>query len=394
MKRKAYIIGVSGGPDSMALLHLLKNAYYLVCAHVNYHFRPEAEQESALVATFCKENGIIFKRHDCYYKEGNFEDWARKERYHFYGEVVKETGIKEVLLAHHLDDHLETFLMQKFKGINVSYWGLKQVRQFNNYFILRPLLAYTKQELLTYCCLNNVPYALDSSNFNTAYTRNCLRYILKDLSINDKLQIQKYITYLNKEKESILAKCKAYLKGKQDILISSFLAFPYQEECLRLLLYNDLSNKELITYLNLIKTKKQVKCPIANKVLALNYGYLEVYDKVEPFNYQFFSLNDLKKTKHFFFSDKGKKREALIVDSADFPLTFRSVKKGDRLRFKFGHKKICRYFIDHKITYQKRDKTFVVCDKKGEIIFVSGIGSNYQRQNNKASIYCISSIIS
>lgn len=118
-----WLIAVSAGPDSMALLSMcLEAGIDCVCAHVNYHHRKQAEEEESYIRLFCAENSIpLFVRNEEFTYEGNFEAAARKWRYEFFVQLVKSHGYKGVLIAHHEDDLLETYFMQEEKNLVPAY---------------------------------------------------------------------------------------------------------------------------------------------------------------------------------------------------------------------------------------------------------------------------------
>ena len=189
------IVAVSGGPDSMALLSLLleiknnKNIN-IICAHVNHNSgRMGQDEEEEYVKSFSNKNNIIFESYKIdEYKESNFEMEARSKRYSFFDELVKKYNAKYVFTAHHGDDLVETILMRMVRGSNLSgYSGFKSVVNMDGYYIVRPLIYYTKAELEEYDKENNVKYYIDSSNSKDKYTRNRYRkYVLPFLKEEEK----------------------------------------------------------------------------------------------------------------------------------------------------------------------------------------------------------------
>ena len=194
------VVGVSSGPDSMALLHMLINntKKKIVCVHINHNVRSASIEEEAFLNEYCQKNNIIF---ECMkinkYSESNFEAEARKKRYKFYEETMHKYKSQALLLAHHGDDLIETVLMKIIRGSNLEgYAGIKKYSNQSGYTIIRPLLNLTKEDILMYNKENNIKYYIDNTNENTTYTRNRLRKnILPVLKKEDKNIHLKFLKY-------------------------------------------------------------------------------------------------------------------------------------------------------------------------------------------------------
>ena len=168
-KDELYLVAVSGGPDSMALLNMLySQKYKLIICHVNYHKRKESNYEQQEIEKYAKEKNIPLHVLDLKDKkhEGNFQAWAREVRYHFFKKQYDFYNAKGLFVAHHEDDLLETYLMQKRRKSIVSYYGIKEENDIFGMKIIRPLLKYSKNELLNYCKQNRIFYSIDSSNLD------------------------------------------------------------------------------------------------------------------------------------------------------------------------------------------------------------------------------------
>ncbi|VEU70048.1 tRNA lysidine(34) synthetase TilS [Mycoplasmopsis glycophila] len=178
MKKQKYLIGVSGGADSMFLLSKYKHKN-IVVAYVNYNQRLDAHLDQELVEKYCKENNIplevlVLQKND--YEHGNFQTWARKQRYEFFKKIYQKNRCDVLLLAHHKDDFLESVLMQQNRNKNIFYYGIKKTNFVFGMKTKRPLLhRYWKNQILKKCKKNNIPYRDDYTNFETNYTRNKYR---------------------------------------------------------------------------------------------------------------------------------------------------------------------------------------------------------------------------
>lgn len=182
------VVAVSGGPDSMALLHILwrmaqPERERIIAAHVNHRFRgAEADAEAELVKQTASDWGI---HHEVtaidvprFIEDTgmNAQAAARLKRYEFLGQVAARYGARRLFLGHHADDQAETVLMRVLRGTGISgLAGIPYRRVENNLELIRPLLRITKEELIAYCERNGVPFATDSSNGNRRYFRNTVR---------------------------------------------------------------------------------------------------------------------------------------------------------------------------------------------------------------------------
>ncbi len=197
------LLGISGGPDSMLLLNKYKNKKIFV-AHVNYNARKDSKIDENIVVDFCKDHNIPYKVLSLKSKpKNNFQAWAREQRFNFFQKLYKKYNCKQLLLAHHKDDFLETALMQSDAKRQPRHYGIKVRSYIDGMNIYRPFIKYYwKNDILKICERTNLKYATDSSNAKPIYTRNKKRIELKGLSHQDKKQQLNWYKLVNK----ILAK--------------------------------------------------------------------------------------------------------------------------------------------------------------------------------------------
>lgn len=230
-KQKKYLVAVSYGPDSMALLSSMqKNGFQVEVAHVNYRKRKESDQEAIDLKKYCDQNHIPFhlKEVSSTFK-GNFQKAAREFRYEFFKEVLKKRQFDVLLTAHHLDDHIETAFFQFNRHSTHLYYGIQESSYLGEYGLIRPLLPYRKSDLLDYCHMNKVPYALDLSNRSTIYTRNKHRKTLAKLSLEDWNILKKEIETQNDLNKKAQAKIEPTL-SRRKLIISTYQTFNQLEK--------------------------------------------------------------------------------------------------------------------------------------------------------------------
>ncbi len=406
-KNDRIVIGVSGGPDSMALLYLLnilkiEMNLVLICAHVNHNIRKESEIEQITINKYCKENNIIFESIKIKkWGEDNFQNEARTTRYNFFDEIANNYEAKFLMTAHHADDLMETILMRIVRGSTLKgYGGFAKVVEKDNYKIIRPLITKTKIEILDYIKQNNITYFNDSSNDEDHYTRNRYRHVvtpfLKSEDINVHSKFLKYSKALLEASDYIDAEAKKVFnkvvqkgiinigpfreleKIIQEKIIYNILEKIYSDD---LLIVSDVHVSLIINLINSKKANSIVHLP--NNVVVIksynevSFDYDDFFDDV--FEIEIIDRINLPNGKNI---DKINcceevSNNIIRLDSKEIclPLYTRNRKDGDKMKVKGlnGTKKISDIFIDNKIKKNERNIWPVVLDAKNNIVWVPGL---------------------
>ena len=192
------IIGVSGGPDSICLLHILNEikeilGITLYVAHVNHKIRKNANLDEQYVQEFCKKINIPFfaKQIDVQkiakQNKIGLEEAGRKARYDFFEEVFEKTKANKIATAHTANDNAETVIMHFIRGTGLN--GLKGIEKTRQNKYIRPLIECTREEVEEYCEKNNLNPRIDETNEENIYTRNkirniCIPYIKNEFNQN------------------------------------------------------------------------------------------------------------------------------------------------------------------------------------------------------------------
>lgn len=206
-----FIIGVSGGPDSMWILNLMKDLD-IVVAVVNYNKRKDSWKDQQIVEKFCLKNNIkcevlILDKNQKY--DGNFQKIARDQRYQFYKKLYNKYAATKLILAHHKDDALETYLFQKNSKRKPKLYGINILNNLLDMNIFRPMInLWFKDEILDMVNYFEIPYAIDYTNNLPVYTRNKIRLELQDILRDEKdklfeelININSQLSLKNKEVE-------------------------------------------------------------------------------------------------------------------------------------------------------------------------------------------------
>ena len=407
------VVAVSGGPDSMVLLHLLERVrdvtpINIVCAHVNHNKRIESESEKEFVESYCKSHNIYFeymKIED--YGEGNFHNTAREIRYDFFKRVMIKYSSRVLLTAHHGDDLIETILMRIVRGSTLKgYAGFSCVSDMGGYRIIRPLIYHTKDEIIKYNELNNLSYVTDNSNNLDDYTRNRYRHtVLPFLKREDENVHEKFLKF----SELLLEYDKHF-----DIDISEY----YSNRVLNvplILNVDDLSKKRIISYIlkdvynddlslitnthieliiDMIKNSKpNIELSLPNNIIAdkeydklsfremiINYDYNILVERVTLLpNGRYLNIIDM-------IDDNSNYVCRLSSDEVKLPLYVRNRKDGDKIEVMnlSGSKKVKDIFIDEKIPMSERNLWPIVVDSLDNIVWIPGIKkSKYNKSKDE-----------
>lgn len=395
MKNKKYVLACSFGPDSMALFDmLLKEKFNFVVAHVNYHKRDVSNFEEQEMKRVCAEHNV-----DCHVLDtsslavqGNFQDWARRVRYDFFQKVAESEKADAILVAHHLDDLLETYLMQQMRHNYVDYYGLKKETELSGVKVIRPLLMYTKKQLREYCELNAVPFSLDVSNDSDAYLRNKIRHQqISKMDLEAKMKLVDEIESKNQASTCKKDKLKAFIKNNT-IFVNDFLTLSQEEQAvlMDLLLKSQKVNyhfsaahlKELVKALKHDKPNVVVQVSKSKKLIR-EYNLLKISEKIEGVDYKYIMSEPSRLDTPYFSIDLSKDLHRFHITIDDFPLTIRPVKPGDRSYINNIKKKVSRLYIDWKMPRELRSIWPLIFNKQDELVYVHRYYGRFSATDNK-----------
>lgn len=401
------VAGISGGPDSMALLHLLqrirkKKNIKIICAHVNHNVRKESMDEKVFLENYCYDKNIVFESMMIEkYSDDNFHNEARNIRYQYFDSLIKKYYAKYLMTAHHGDDLVETILMRLSRGSTLKgYSGFSKVVQHNSYLLVRPLVYYTKEQLESYDKRYNIPYVIDSSNEKGTYTRNRYRkVVLPFLKKEDPKVHLKYLKFSESLLESVVFIQKKVYEVldqvyKDDVLqLDAYLQLdPFlQKQIIHSILekfYSDdltlINDRHVQLILNLIHSKKKnssIYLPNNIKFIKeYNHGYLAIEsENIDRYEIELFEYAYLPNKHHLEVVHEEDSNSNFVCrlskENVTFPLYVRTRKFGDVMEVKglHGKKKVKDIFIDSKITIRERELWPVVVDSKDQIVWLPGL---------------------
>ncbi|WP_347105489.1 tRNA lysidine(34) synthetase TilS [Streptococcus salivarius] len=394
-RHKKILVAVSGGADSMSLLHFLYNHQkdldiQLGIAHVNHKQRQESEHEEAYLRHWAEEHKVPF--HYSAFSGKFSENAARTFRYEFFKQVMKDYDYSALVTAHHADDQAETIFMRLLRGSRLRHLtGISAIRPFGTGQIIRPFLHLTKDQLpVTF-------HFEDRSNTSLAYLRNRIRLSYLPTLSQENPKIKEHLCLLAEE---IGLMEQALGELTKDISITDLSVFQQQSDAVQLFLLQNyldsfpdlqLSKGQFNQLISYLKKNASGKMPLKNGYelvktqtyflirkeasISLSPPCLLEFGKsveFEDYTLTFSEFNDVSNT------------DAISIWS-DAPIVIRHRKEGDKIDLGSHHKKLRRLFIDNKILEKDRQKA-IVGEQDGHIIFLYVAGRLYLKKRPENAI--------
>ncbi|WP_028891318.1 tRNA lysidine(34) synthetase TilS [Tenacibaculum sp. 47A_GOM-205m] len=401
LKGKKLLIAISGGVDSVVLTHLLHQLKFdISLAHCNFQLRSEeSDKDEEFVKNLGKKlnlNTYTIRFNTNEYAVNNklsTQLAARELRYSWFEKLSNEHSFSHLLTAHHADDNLETFLINLSRGTGLE--GLTGIPPING-SIVRPLLVFSREEILNYAKQNNIEWREDESNSEIKYLRNKIRHqvtpILKELNASVLKNFNKTIDHLKESQQiiddkieevahEIITKEGDLLKINIEKLLKLSNPKPYLYQLLK-----PYEFKEWNDVYNLIYAQS------GKQILTKNYTLLKDRDFLLLLRTSEKSSNEeevytireenkeitapirllLKRVQKKTDTDQ----KSIYVDNEllSYPLKLRRWNSGDFFypAGMLGKKKISKYFKDEKISIINKNKIWLLCSSKNEIIWIIG----------------------
>lgn len=390
-----YLVALSGGADSVALLLLLhEHGFRVHAAHCNFHLRGgESDRDEAFCESVCAERQIpLHKAHFDTHEYAqlhkvSIEMAARELRYHWFEQLRRDMDADGICVAHHRDDSVETVLLNLIRGTGLR--GLTGIQPRNGY-ILRPLLCVSREDIERYLHERNQPYVTDSTNLEADVQRNRVRLqlmpLLKTLNPSVCESIQQTACHLT-EAQKVLDAVNEEFKSRNILELSMLSKYGSSEylvfEWLKNYGFNGTQAQQILT-------------AETGRVFSSSMGYDLLRDRdrliVEP------SLKPLKPLRipeegtyvmedgtritlketivgSDFLPSKEPHRVTLDADKVAFPLTVRRVEPGDSMQpFGMqGRKLLSDLMTDLKMTLFEKRRQLVVVDAEGIVVWLVGL---------------------
>ncbi|MBH6943317.1 tRNA lysidine(34) synthetase TilS [Clostridioides difficile] len=432
------VLGLSGGPDSVCLLHVLNRLkkdfnIEIYAAHLNHQIRGiEAQKDALYVSKLCEDMGIIFFVKSinvpkyCENEGLSLEEGARKLRYEMFYEIKDKIKANKIAIGHNLNDQAETVMMRIMRGTGLK--GLKGIDYIRDNCIIRPILDVERNEIEEYCEAYNLNPRIDKTNLENIYTRNKIRldllpYMKDNFNSNVIESIVRMSNSLKSDNDYIEKEAEAKFrevsnikeKGFVEINLDNFVClhdaikvrvlrnsikhilgdtnFVDQRHIEDIMSLEDNSkvNKMLTLPRNIFVYRKKdciilTNEEIVNEEIEFYYnvpsnGFIKIKELKQIIETQVMSIDRYKSMK-LDNSSKG-----FDFNKVKGGIVIRSRRQGDKIKLAMGSKKVKDLFIDLKIPREERYKIPIITDSEG-IICVGDykISENYKIDENTKEV--------
>ena len=391
------LVGVSGGADSMVLLHAFHALKYkITAAHVNFKLRgEESDQDAEYVRNWCHANQIPFLLLEAdtkkYAEDNNLntQQAARQIRYTWWEDLKGSNSIDYVATAHHLDDNIETFFVNLLRGTGIK--GLSGIPAERDGFI-RPMLEVSRHEIEEYASAFQIAYRIDSSNLKDDYQRNKIRHhlvpLLEELSPGFSSRMQHNLVRAKKEWEDFDRSFHSWVRSNIHVEKHGFQILDNKEYPAFLLKWLEEEGMPWNLSLDFISSGKENEGKVLHyQDLTLSRtgkGYFfqkenkrEIIEINSPGTYEFYNgiltiqeLSEIPAT-----WPRGSSTEFVSPSVMQFPLHIRHVEPGDAfqpLGMNGHHKKLQDLLVDRKLEMHEKHNVRVLANQH-HIIWVVGI---------------------
>lgn len=363
-------VAFSGGPDSIFLTEgLIKLGYKPLLIYINYHDSPTVYIEEKIVKQYSQINRLKLIEHEVNIPDNvNFEDEARKIRYKFFSDVIKIHPNKFILTAHHKNDDIETMILQINRNNIVDYYGLKEKNDIFGVTVIRPILNYTKLEIIEYLTKNNISFYDDPTNYEQERQRNILRANLKNIDYNHYKNLKISLNQKVKEEKN---KIKNIANGKYiSKKIYSTLNDNEKKRLLNFLLNYNLgySNSNLINIcLMRLKSNKSFEENLKNNISLFqdknNFFFGTTTDKR---NYSYI----IEKEGYYKFKEFDIEIKLGNFNIKDFPIFIETPKQKDIIETNIKQNNVIKFLKHHNVPNFLINIFPIIKNKDKKIIYV------------------------
>ena len=383
-----YLCACTYGPDSMALLDMLqKKGVKPIVVCINYSRFENTTDDYIQLASYCGQKGLVFEYLDArslpdeeaYHEGDNFKAWARALRYRFFKKVYVKHKAAGLLIAHTQDDVLELYIMQRDRQIKGADYGMSAVNEVDGMIVIRPLLHYTKQDLLEYNEENRVPFSHSKQAYEDQYVRNEVRQKINAMSEIERENLIREFESENAEKIELVKDFRESIESNEELEIRPLIALAQDEFISAVSQFVAKSIESVVLEPeDFVKIRQFCLTPVPYATLHLDgdtylikqYDVLLLGRNYEEVAYEYvLDKPGTLKNDHFEL-DFTMGAEDRGIKESDYPLTIRTAKPSDRFIVHGYLESVHLLYSTWKMPPRLRGLWPIFINKEGKVVYV------------------------
>ena len=383
-----YLCACTYGPDSMALLDMLqKKGVKPIVVCINYSRFENTTDDYIQLASYCGQKGLVFEYLDArslpdeeaYHEGDNFKAWARALRYRFFKKIYVKHKAAGLLIAHTQDDVLELYIMQRDRQIKGADYGMSAVNEVDGMIVIRPLLHYTKQDLLEYNEENRVPFSHSKQAYEDQYVRNEVRQKINAMSEIERENLIREFESENAEKIELVKDFRESIESNEELEIRPLIALAQDEFISAVSQFVAKSIESVVLEPeDFVKIRQFCLTPVPYATLHLDgdtylikqYDVLLLGRNYEEVAYEYvLDKPGTLKNDHFEL-DFTMGAEDRGIKESDYPLTIRTAKPSDRFIVHGYLESVHLLYSTWKMPPRLRGLWPIFINKEGKVVYV------------------------
>lgn len=383
-----YLCACTYGPDSMALVDMIqKEGIKPIVVCINYHQFENTTDDYIQLASYCGQKGLIFEyldakslpEEEAYHEGDNFKAWARALRYRFFKQVYTKYKAAGLFIAHTQDDLLELYIMQRDHNVKGADYGMSEINELDGMIVIRPLLRYTKQDLLEYNEENRVPFSRTKEDYENQFVRNEIRTKINALSEIERENLINSMLYEKADKFELVQDFRTSIDEGEELEIRPLIALAPDEFMTAV---SHFVSKAIETVVlepeDFANIRKFCLTPVPYATLHLDgdiylikqYDVLLLGRNYEEIVYEYTLEKPGKLKNDYFELDFSMGAEDRGIHDSDYPITIRTAKPSDRFMVHGYLESVHLLYSTWKMPPRLRGLWPIFINKDGKVVYV------------------------
>ncbi len=383
-----YLCACTYGPDSMALLDMVqKEGVKPVVVCINYSRFENTTDDYINLAAYCGARGLTFEyldarslpEEEAYHEGEDFKAWARALRYSFFKKAYVKHKASGLLIAHTQDDVIELYLRQRDLNVRDADYGMSAINELDGMIVIRPLLHYTKQDLLEYNEENRVPYSQNKQAYEDKFTRSPIRLQINAMSEIERENLINEMESENADKIELVNDFRESIEDGEELEIRPLIALDQDEFMTAVSHFVSKAVESVVLEPeDFVNIRKFCLTPAPYATLHLDgdtylikqYDVLLLGRNYEEVVYEYTLEKPGKLKNEYFELDFSMGAEDRNITDADYPVTIRTAVPSDHYLVHGYLEPVHLLFSTWKMPPRLRGLWPIFINKDGKVIYV------------------------